>query len=146
MFQKTFNVGEAFGTIRRINPRGKEMDRMILTSALSKVYPELAEAVVTEDRGGLLGLQRLGSVAEFTELAVQIGELHGIDLEWVSARAASPAQAQAMYEHFLYDESGLWDEIQRLADELNNPNGTQAGLLTEAQQNDPLSASSEKTL
>jgi hypothetical protein len=142
LLTQDFQHGEALGTVKRKNPRGGEMDAALYVKALSGVYPEL-KVTVTDALNDIVAVTRLGSVSQFASLAVQIVDIRGLPFEWPKP-LHSPEAIDKAYQHYMYDDSGLWDELQKIADELNNPNGVEAGpkeALTSEQLADPLSVS-----
>lgn len=141
LLTKSFAVGEILVTVKRFNPRGGEMDKALYTKALTTVYPELKAALtgVMED---MATLTRIGSVTEFARLATQIVEIHDLMFDWPKPTDA-PERINMAYLHYLYDDSGLWDDIKTACDFLDNPNGTIAGEVNSKEAADPLFSSNE---
>lgn len=140
MLTRDFQIGDVFGTVRKFNPRGGAMDNAVINAALRKFYPELESLGDTVTTENLLGFTRLGSIDMFSKLATHVVEIFGLGFDWPSVRAAKPEEWQKAYEDYLYNNSDVWDEINKLANELDNPNGEISGVLTEAQAKDPLSS------
>lgn len=138
LFEQDFQVGEVFGTIRRFNPRGGEMAKALYMKPLTDVYPEL-KLSLTETLQDVTTITRLGSVSEFAKLATQIVTIHGLGFDWPKPGDPSEQIDQA-YQHWLNECPDVWDEITKIAEELNNPNGPVLGQTPEGQENDPKSS------
>lgn len=141
MLTRDFQVDDAFGTIRKYNARSDDMNSLMLTTLLRKFYPEtetLAEEITADN---VYGYTRLGSISVFTRIAVRITVLEGAESVWPALRGAEPEAWHGAYEDFLYGDHDLWDEITRIAEELDNPNGIVSGVITEDQAKDPLLSS-----
>jgi len=140
MLTRNFQVGDVFGTVRKFNPRGGPMDAAVIVSLLRKVYPETEKISEEITMDSILPMTRLGSIDTFAKLAVHIVEIQGLGFEWPAIRGGSPEQWDKAYEDYLHNDTELWDDISRLAGELDNPNGVEAGILTPEQERDPLSS------
>src|SRR5512136_208829 len=123
--KQMFHFGDIHGEIRKFTPRRCEVDQAIYLTALGKTYPEL-DTITQERDHTILELARIGTAVPFARLAAQIVYMEG--KFFPDARTGTLEEINAAYLDYVYDESGLWDYLQEIADALDNPNGNDAGV------------------